>query len=735
MIPSAATLDSLRAVGDPPADAVIGQLFEQKLVKDANSLFAELTRNNHLPDANHAAAPILANFLQFSSLVPDFADQALLDCGADFFQSHGPQILTVLGAYSLPLDYAARKGVQVLARTGRLSGSPNRRIVETAQMLTDMMQKGAFRPEGGGIRAIQKLRLIHAAVRHMIRTQDRTWRDEYGTPINQEDLAGTLLSFSCAVLDGLQRLGMPPAAADAEAYYHCFRVAGHLMGIQPQLIAPTLAEAKELALLIRERQFFPSPEGQEMTAALLRLMEGAYPWPLQGTGPALMRHLLEDKLADMLGVPKSPWATRELNQIQQSFYVRAEAAANSSTLVCELRHTVSQWYLSHLEIIDRGGGRGQLQIPDHLKIAWKQEGTAKGASTRILPQAADDLPRAVHLRSIVHPVDRNNKISQSYHELSVAMGRLLGEPPVADWCTYAKFASHQAGVHIRETSSTAAELLSALFDTSEPRKLQRLAEQISLLPAQLSMARSLLNLCLQRSRVVDGIDAVRHSQRPRLITALGDFRAAAARLNRTFFVGNLRVYENIAPVYATYLRAARLGKHGIPDQVPACDSEADPAGYMQRGFACYREAQLAYHHGDVKRRDELVYQGSLWLGLHEQGCVLQPLFDGVRDELRALSDNISITDPRGQTRMLPRGGDWGDLLDRMAIDRQRTSPEPWTELPPLRSDAELDGTIAGYFRDGLHSEVLIRTRPEPIYPMLKGIATLPPLLEEEQSIT
>ena len=284
MIPTAAALDSLRTIGDPPADEVICQLFQRKLVENANSLFKLLTENNHMPDKSHPAAALLNDFLEYTGLLPEFAEQSLLDRGAAFFQDHGPQILTILGAYSLPLDYAANKGVQVLIRTGRMNGSLNRRIVETAQMLTDMLQPGGFLPGGCSIRVIQKVRLIHAAVRDLIRCHDPTWRDEYGTPINQEDMAGTLLSFSYAVIDGLQRLGLNPAAADAEAYCHCFRVAGQLLGIQAPLLPSSLDAAKELAHLIRGRQIVGSSEaGREMTAALLRLMDEAYPWPLKGS--------------------------------------------------------------------------------------------------------------------------------------------------------------------------------------------------------------------------------------------------------------------------------------------------------------------------------------------------------------------------------------------------------------------------------------------------------------------
>ena len=46
------------------------------------------------------------------------------------------------------------------------------------------------------------------------------------------------------------------------------------------------------------------------------------------------------------------------------------------------------------------------------------------------------------------PVQRNLQITQSYYELSQALAGLLGSS--ANWCTFAAWASKQAGQTIRE---------------------------------------------------------------------------------------------------------------------------------------------------------------------------------------------------------------------------------------------------------------------------------------------
>ena len=98
-----------------------------------------------------------------------------------------------------------RQGVQVLALTARLHTDPVRRIGETAQMTLHAMSAGGLAPGGAGIRDAQKVRLMHAAVRHLALASD-DWVP-VGTPVNQEDLAFTLLTFSIVALDSIRKLG------------------------------------------------------------------------------------------------------------------------------------------------------------------------------------------------------------------------------------------------------------------------------------------------------------------------------------------------------------------------------------------------------------------------------------------------------------------------------------------------------------------------------------------------
>src|SRR5262249_36156671 len=152
------------------------------------------------------------------------------------------EILMVLGFYGLPADYAAKKGVKVLHRTAQLTRRPVRRVFETTQMVVDVMAEGGLGSEGRGVRSAQKVRLMHAAVRHLLTHDPATpWDASLGLPINQEDLAGTLMTFAYVVLDGLARLGIALASDDREAYVHCWQAIGRIMGVREELIPADFA--------------------------------------------------------------------------------------------------------------------------------------------------------------------------------------------------------------------------------------------------------------------------------------------------------------------------------------------------------------------------------------------------------------------------------------------------------------------------------------------------------------
>ena len=143
--------------------------------------------------------------------------------------------------------------------TARLDTDARRRVMETGQFLMDVLTVGGLDDHGKGRRTIQRVRLMHAAVRHLIKARNELtpgkWHPDWGTPINQEDLAGTVLDFSYVIADPLRRLGVRVPAKDVDAYLHLWNVIGHLMGVRDELLVRGVDDATALVDAIRRRNF------------------------------------------------------------------------------------------------------------------------------------------------------------------------------------------------------------------------------------------------------------------------------------------------------------------------------------------------------------------------------------------------------------------------------------------------------------------------------------------------
>jgi ER-bound oxygenase mpaB/B'/Rubber oxygenase, catalytic domain len=203
------------------------------------------------------------------------------------------------------------------------------------------------------------------------------WHPDWGTPINQEDLAGTRMSFSYVFSEPMRRLGVRVPAKDVEAYLHLWNVIGHPLGVRDELLVHDIADATALVDTIRRRQFEASPEGQELTRALLDLMDELTPvHRLDGTIPPLIRHLIGDETADLLLIPKSDLADHlgPLARIANWFFVHVlgqiERDLPRYQLASRMAAPFGRDLLDTGLKLERGGDRAPFDIPDHLARTW-----------------------------------------------------------------------------------------------------------------------------------------------------------------------------------------------------------------------------------------------------------------------------------------------------------------------------------------------------------------------------
>jgi hypothetical protein len=249
-----------------------------------------------------------------------------------------------------------------------------RRVGETAQFVLSVMAPGSLQPGGRGIRKIQKVRLLHAAVRHLI-TASRRWDlAGDGVPICQEDLAGTLMSFSAIVIDSLRKLGVRVGEDEAEDYYYRWRVIGQMLGTDPAVIPPDLAAARTLTDLIARRNHRQSEEGIEMTRALFELHAESLPPGFAGAAPALTRYLIGEEMCALVDLPRTRW---DRNIRWQTGVGRAlDRAQSTRGPIGSLTKLVGAGMLNQ-RVAEMAGGRSasfSIPIPQELERSWTASG-------------------------------------------------------------------------------------------------------------------------------------------------------------------------------------------------------------------------------------------------------------------------------------------------------------------------------------------------------------------------
>jgi hypothetical protein len=293
---SATALDAARLRGDPVADELVATLGDRAW--PVVVLMRGVQGNR---EALPAALPVEARRFFAPEPAPAWLDPRRVQRAQRWAQEHLLHVTTALFCASLPSAYAAERGARVLAATERMRTDVDRRVNETARFVLAVLAPGSLESDGGGIRAIQKTRFVHALVRRTLAGQAGAG-DRADRPINQEDLLGTLLGFSVIVIGAVRRLGVTVEPRAADDFFHLWRGVGALLGIEEPLLPPDFAAARQAAAMIGARQFRPSPHGRALMATLLARLEAHLP-VLPDVPRLLVRHLLGERLAELLGVP------------------------------------------------------------------------------------------------------------------------------------------------------------------------------------------------------------------------------------------------------------------------------------------------------------------------------------------------------------------------------------------------------------------------------------------------
>ncbi len=297
-------LSGMREQADSAADDLLNRCFsneEGKIIM--RQYLTDLKYNSQLLQLPELLKdePLLLNATQ----LPGWANHREMQTGAAFFARYASLIMNMLGLLSLPYCYAAADGARVLYFSDRLRNDVGKRLRETGEFVWQVMSPDAFTPEGQGFATIVKVRMMHAMARYYtLQSQQR--QIAWGQPVNQEDMAGTNLSFSLLVIRGLRKLDIAVSYADQQAFMHLWNVIGYLLGVDERLLPEDGQQAIALEQAISRRQFKSSEEGRALTKSLTDYITGAN--LSKGSISAketvqLMRFLVGDEIADTIDLP------------------------------------------------------------------------------------------------------------------------------------------------------------------------------------------------------------------------------------------------------------------------------------------------------------------------------------------------------------------------------------------------------------------------------------------------
>jgi hypothetical protein len=368
---SSAVLEPFRALGDPLADDAIRAVAAAGRLDAVNQVMTGLVDNDDLPAAD--LPPELDAYIERSRELPEWVDRERLRNGRRLFVRYGPEMVQMLFGASLPILYAAHPGCEVLVATGRMTRSIQRRVIETGQFVIDVTEPDAFEPGGRGIVTTQKVRLMHAAIRHYLDRDDRwraEWQPEWQTPICQEDLAGTMLSFSVTVCASLERSNITLTVDEKEDYLHLWKVIGHLLGIDDRLMPVDYPDAEALLAAWMARNHRPNDSSRELMQAMLDFWYARVPGRVfDGVTSGWCRTWIGDELADQLGVPPFGW-TRSILRLQTTIWKYEDRFEDRVLPYQAFTRFWTRRLIKGLMHVERGGRRPDFHVPAQLQAEW-----------------------------------------------------------------------------------------------------------------------------------------------------------------------------------------------------------------------------------------------------------------------------------------------------------------------------------------------------------------------------
>ncbi|MER6300634.1 oxygenase MpaB family protein [Kitasatospora sp. NPDC001539] len=340
--------DQAAMEGDPEADEVIAQLVSADQMLLANQVFHNWTRNDQpVPDT---APPVLHDFLRRNAVLT--ADErAAVDRVA-----HGDTIKLLQGNMEALTVTEAFGGLFAALADPLLAKSVwyakydlvmdiGRRFSRTMNTMWDMLGTNSWDPSGNALVTLVKLRLVHAAARHMGLAHG--WNQARdGMPISQRLEVEELMYVGAYNVQLAAKYDFHPTPRQIDELVAMARVGGRLLGIADKYNPQTVGQANQVLADAAANHRASSDEGIKLAHNMLDWMDRKI-FPGAGAVGASMVRMMDTHVADVLEIKANPpldtpvatlapYLYRPAYEVQQKFPLLAPVHAQMFKIASQM---------------------------------------------------------------------------------------------------------------------------------------------------------------------------------------------------------------------------------------------------------------------------------------------------------------------------------------------------------------------------------------------------------------
>jgi len=305
--------------GDTIAEMALTSMLRDGEIGRIEEAFAKLNTNDHIP--SQEIFPSLSAFCSATHHLPDHVDLSRIARAEQLFIANAFPIVLILLSKSLPEGYSAPNLSIVLNLSGNLRKHPYHRLLSVLQMVLNVASIGGFEHGGSAIVTAQKVRLLHAGIRHIVNERMPDYRERFGVPVNLEDMLATVMGFSYLVIIGMRTMHCRLRPEEEEDVLYLWRVFALLCGIHPPGEATSMAwipdsvdDAGRFYTAYARRHYVAAsenPDGVALTQSNLSMLRDMLPTWLRvlgfGIAPRMyMQHLVGIEGCRRVGVAPLP---------------------------------------------------------------------------------------------------------------------------------------------------------------------------------------------------------------------------------------------------------------------------------------------------------------------------------------------------------------------------------------------------------------------------------------------